>query len=411
MLKAIKVQIYPSEEQKVYISQQLGCCRFVYNSCLSYRINEYKNCNHSVSYNETDKYCNHVLKNDNPFLREVNSKVLQQSLRDLHKSYENFFRKKEGFPNFKKRGYRDSCRFPKDAFSGIKGNTVSLVKQLKDILFKCSERDEQYLNKHRDSVSSATLERTPSGKFFLSILVDFQPTARQAQGAVGIDLGIKSAVITSDGEIFENHHFAKNFVKQIAHLQKELSRKQKGSHNYERARIALAKVYEKVTNQRSWFLHQVTSVLTDENQVICMEDLNVKGMVKNHNLAASLQDISLGELSRILKYKCLFKGRTLVKIGRYFPSSKMCHHCGYVNRELKLSDREWICPHCGQHHDRDINAAVNILKEGLNLLSKTQVGASSPEFKRVEKPTVDDRRGNPLPKKQCFSEARSARIS
>lgn len=260
----------------------------------------------------------------------------------------------------------------KDAFSGIKGNRVSLVTQLKDILFKCSERDERYLNKHRDAISSATLERTPSGKFFLSILVDFQPTARQTQGAVGIDLGIKSAVITSDGEIFENKHFAKSVAKRISHLQKVLFRKQKGSHNYERARIALAKVHEKIANQRSWFLHQITSVLTDENQVICMEDLNVKGMVKNHNLAASLQDISLGELSRLLEYKCSFKGRTLVKIGRYFPSSKMCHNCGYINRELKLSDREWVCPQCGQHHDRDINAAVNILEESLYLLNQSK---------------------------------------
>lgn len=370
MLKAIKVRIYPNKEQEVYISKQLGCCRFVYNSCLSFRKNEYENSQRSVSFSETDKYCNHVLKNKNPFLREVNSKVLQQSLRDLQTSYQNFFRRGKGFPRFKKRGHHDSCRFPKDAFSGIKGNRVSLVTALKDILFKCSERDERYLNRHKECIHSATLERTPSGKFFLSILVDYHPIVTQADCCVGIDLGIKDFIITSNGEKIANPHFAKNKKKRLAFLQKSLSRKVKGSKNYDKARVALAKLHEKVANQRSWFIHNVTSMLTDENQVICMEDLNVKGMVKNHHLASALQDVSFGEFKRILEYKCSVKGRQLVFVNRFFPSSKMCNVCGYKNNKMVLSTREWVCPQCGTYHDRDVNASINILNEGLHLLSE-----------------------------------------
>lgn len=250
MLKAIKVHIYPSEEQQVYISQQLGCCRFVYNACLSYRKKEYEEHQHSVSFGETDKYCNHVLKEENPFLREVNSKVLQQSLRDLQTAYTNFFKQGRGYPNFKKRGHHDSCRFPKDAFSGIHGNRVSLVTALKDILFKCSERDERYLNRHSDCIHSATLERTASGRFYLSILVGYQPTTKQADACVGIDLGVKDFLITSNGEKFENKHFAKDAARQIAHLQKELSRKQRGSNNYEKTRVRLARLHEKVADRR-----------------------------------------------------------------------------------------------------------------------------------------------------------------
>lgn len=370
MLKAVKVRLYPNEEQRGYISRLLGCCRLVYNECLSYRKSEYEDNGNSVGYKETSSYCTHTLKDEKPFIKEANSKVLQQKLRDLDKAYVNFFKHGAGFPSFKKRGVSDTCRFPKDAIIGVKGNRVSLTKPLRDILFKCSERDERYLNRHREEITSATLERTASGRYTLSVLVNYEPKTTQADGCVGIDLGVKDLVITSNGEKFPNMHFGKASDKRIRRLHRALSRKTKGSNNRNRARLALARAYEKVRNQREWYIHHIANTLTDENQVICVEDLNVSGMMKNHKLAGAIADVSFGELVGFLEWKCKERGRTLVRVGRFFASSKLCHECGYKNDSLTLSDREWTCPRCGKRHDRDVNAAENILSEGLRLLSE-----------------------------------------
>ena len=388
MLKAIKIRIYPSDEQKNFINKQLGCCRVVYNSCLAYRRDKYEKEGISITSSQAINYIVE-LKKDREWLKEVHSKVLQQSVMDMNSAYKNFFEGRCGFPKFKsKKDYEQKCRFPKDAFIGIRGNRIDLIKSLKDIHFKCSVRDERYLNKNQDKVHSLTLTRNKVGQYYLSVLVDKQIEPKQSvNSVVGIDLGIKDFVITSEGQVFENLHFKKSETNKLKRLQRQLSRKQPNSNNREKVRIKLAKLNQKIRNKKLHYLHQVSNQLVSENQIIYMEDLNVKGMMKNHNLAESIQEMNFGEFKNLLTYKCLQYGRQLVFIDKFYPSSKTCHCCGYVNKSLKLSDRQWICPECNSVIDRDLNAAMNIKDEGLRI-----IGWSSPEFTPEDCPTMDDKR-------------------
>jgi putative transposase len=389
MLKAIKIRLYPSQEQIQFINKQLGCCRFVYNQCLDYRKTLYEKEHISISSTDAIK---HIvdLKGKFDWLKEVHSKVLQQSVRDMNQAYDNFFKLHRGYPKFKsKKENSHSCRFPNDAFIGISGNRISLIKSLKDVLFKCSRKDESYLNKNQDKIKSLTLRKNNCEQFYLSILIDdslHHKNQKDTNNVVGIDLGVKDFVITSDGEIFNNLHFKKSESDKLKRLQRQLSRKVKDSNNRTKARIKLAKVQQKITNKKQYYLHQVSNYLIDENQIICMEDLNVKGMLRNHRLAESIQEMNFGEFKRILEYKANWYNRRIVFVDRFYPSSKTCHHCGYVNKELKLSDRQWICPQCGKIIERDYNAAMNILDEGLKI-----IGLSSPEFTLVDYPTMDDK--------------------
>ena len=375
MLKAIKIRIYPSAEQVDFINKQLGCCRFVYNNCLAFRKDSYQNEHISVSSSEAVKHIT-VLKKDNEWLKDVHSKVLQQSVRDMNQAYDNFFKLHRGFPKFKsKHDNRQSCRFPKDAFIGVRGNRIDLIKVLKDIHFKCSRNDERYLNKNQDKVKSITLSKEPNGKFYLSVLID-KPLRQvpQSSSMVGLDLGIKDFAVTSDGQVIENFHFKKNEESRLKRLQRQISKKIVGSKNREKARLRFAKLNEKIRNKKLNFLRDVTNHLIDENQVIVMEDLNVKGMVRNHKLAESISEVNWGEFRRRLAYKAAWHGRQLVFIDRFYPSSKRCNHCGYIYKELTLKDRQWVCPECGSLIDRDYNAALNILEEGERI-----IGLSSPE--------------------------------
>ena len=375
MLKAIKIRIYPTVEQVDFIDKQLGCCRFVYNNCLAFRKDSYQNEHISVSSSEAVKHIT-VLKKDNEWLKDVHSKVLQQSVRDMNQAYDNFFKLHRGFPKFKsKHDNRQSCRFPKDAFIGVRGNRIDLIKVLKDIHFKCSRNDERYLNRNQDKVKSITLSKEPNGKFYLSVLID-KPLRQvpQSLSMVGLDLGIKDFAVTSGGQVIENFHFKKNEESRLKRLQRQISKKIVGSKNREKARLRFAKLNEKIRNKKLNFLRDVTNHLIDENQVIVMEDLNVKGMVRNHKLAESISEVNWGEFRRILAYKAAWHGRQLVFIDRFYPSSKRCNHCGYIYKELTLKDRQWVCPECGSLIDRDYNAALNILEEGERI-----IGLSSPE--------------------------------
>lgn len=335
-----------------------------------------------------------LLKNTEEYmwLKDAHSKVIQQSLLNLDSAYKNFFHEKKGFPKFKNKRNGDSCRFPVDAISGVKGNRFNLTTKLKNILFKCSVRDEKALNKNQADIKSATLSKTKSGNFMLSVLIDRKQGAALSNATnkmVGIDIGIKDFIVDSNGKSFENIKTNRNNKLKLAKLQRQVSRKVNGSKNRDKARIRLAKFNNKLTNKKQYYLHSIVNELLNENQVIAIEDLNVKGMMSNHKLAKSIQELSIGEFFRILKYKADWQSKTILTIDRWFASSKICSNCGYKNKNLKLSDREWICPQCGTKHDRDHNAAKNILDEAIKDLN-IKIGLSKPELTLVENSSMDD---------------------
>lgn len=376
MLKAIKIQIYPNKTQENYISNLLGSYRFVYNNCLSKKITTYANEKTNLGLKELGNYFHQELtKNDEyKWLNEHNTKVLKQSIINLLDSYKRFFINGNGFPKYKSRkDNKLSCRFPIDAIStknNYLGNRLSLTKDLKNIKFKCNDRYKNYLDKHKTNIKSATLTKTKSGKYFLSILVDgtIDKQLPVTNKMVGVDLGIKDFIVTSDNVKFENIKIKRTNEKKLVKLHRELSRKQNNSKNKNKARIKLAKFHEKLNNKKENYLHSVVNQLLNENQVIVMEDLNVSGMMKNHNLARSIQELSLYRFKEILKYKAEWYKRDIIEIDRFFPSSKLCNYCGYKNTSLELKDREWVCSSCGNKHDRDLNASINILKEGKRII-------------------------------------------
>ena len=371
MLKAIKIRIYPDSVQKDFISKQLGCCRLIYNKLLDYKKTQYEQNKQSISLSQLGKYLTNLKKQDEySFLNNVYAMCLAQTMQDLLKAYDNFFKLHKGYPKFKsKKDTKQSCRFTNLIFRGkkkINGNRITLIKQLTNILFKCSRKEEIYLNHNEKYIHSVTLTKTSTEKYYLSILIDYNIIQKEKLDTViGLDLGIKDFIVDSNRNRYENKHFYKTQEKKLKKLQRQLSKKQKGSNNRNKLKIKLAKVHEKISNQRNTYLHQITSKLVNENQIICIEDLNVKGMMSNHKLAKSIQELSLYEFRRQLEYKCNWYGRRLVIINQFYPSSKTCHNCGYIYKDLKLSEREWICPHCGKLIDRDYNASLNILDNGL----------------------------------------------
>jgi putative transposase len=386
MLQAIKIKLYPSEDQKIYINKLLGTSRFVYNQCLNYKINEYKTNNKNTNISDTNNYVKD-LKLEHEWIKESHSKVLQQSLINLETAYKNFFKEHRGFPKFKSKHSIQSCRFPVDAIMGVKGNRINIITKLKDIHFKCSRQDEILLNKYQKSIKSGTLSKDKQGDYYFSVLLDLPVKTLETptNDIVGIDLGIKDFVICSDGTIYENLKFKTK--KKLKRLHKNLSRKQKGSNNRIKAKVKLAKQYNKINHQKEYYLHSVVNQLLRENQTIVMEDLNVSGMVKNHKLAEAIQEVSWSRFKEILTYKAKWYNRNVISVDRWFPSSKTCSHCGYKNNNLTLQDREWVCPVCGAHLDRDLNAAINIKNEGikkLNLDCNIKLGMSLPEVTLTE---------------------------
>ena len=394
MLRATKIKLYPTSRQATQINKLLGCCRVVYNKALDRKIKQYKE--HNISENRTtiSHWFHHeLLTNPNfVYLKEQNTKVLKQAIMDMLTAYNRFFKQHTGYPKFKsKHDNKQSCRFERAAIS--KRNDYISYKlslaNIKNIKFICSKKYAEYLQKHKANIKQATLSKLPCGEYYLSILVDGDLTHKSVQDTnkcIGIDLGVKDFVITSEGKVFNNLHFKKNEVGKLKRLQRQLSRKVKGSNNRDKARIKLAKANKKINDKKQYYLHAVSNALINENQVICMEDLNVRGMLRNHKLAESIAEMNFGEFRRMLEYKARWYNRKIVFVDRFYPSSKTCDHCGYKYKNLTLSVREWDCPECGTKHDRDINAAVNILHEGMRLL-----GSSTTEFTLVDYPPMDDR--------------------
>ena len=387
MLRAYKYRIYPTDEQKVLFAKTFGCCRFVYNWALNLRIETYRSDKRTVPYKEIQDCMVNELKAEHDWLKEVNSQSLLYSLRNLDTAYTNFFRNTRavGFPKFKSRKSRQSFLCPQHCRVDFERGTITIPKA-KDI-------PAVLHRKFRGAVKTVTVSMTPAGRYFASVLVDtsiqeLQAAEPQEKTTVGIDLGVKSLVVCSDGRTFENTKNLQRSLHRLAMLQKRLSRKQKGSANRDKARVKIARLQEHISNCRKDNLHKITHTLTHDSQVrtICMEDLNVKGMQRNHHLAQAVVDASFGMFLTMLEYKCRWYGVNLIKIDRFAPSSKTCGKCGHIYKGLKLSERSWTCPECGTHHDRDFNAACNIKEFGLKALP-TERGKVKP----VDCPLLDDR--------------------
>ena len=378
MLRAIKIRLYPNKTQEQTLNKVLGCYRFVYNQMLAQKQNAYKTDKTNLKVTDLSKWFHGTLLKDEQYawLKEQNTKVMKQAIRQMDGAYQKFFKQHNGFPKFKSKKDKQSALFPYEAIS--KHNTfetrhISLTTPLKNIKFRCSDLYLSRLQKYNKNIRSATLSKTKSGNFFLSILIEMEDTElkrfEHTNEEVGIDLGVKDFVITSDGEVFENKHFFKKEEKQIKKLQRQLSKKVKGSNNRKKAQVRIAKLFERITNKKDAYIHYVTNELLIYFDTIFMEDLNVQGMLRNHHLAKAIQEVGFYKFKETLVNKALINNKQVVFIDRFYPSSKTCSVCGYKKRDLRLSDREWVCPNCGTKHDRDINAAMNILLEGQRIFT------------------------------------------
>lgn len=366
--KAYRCRLYPNKEQTALIEKTFGACRLVYNMAL-----ETKKASYDVNKKTLTYYDLAAMlpkwKQTNTWLKDAPSSALVQSLRDLDKAYQNFFRRvksgeKPGYPKFKsKRDGTQSYRTQTNNKCLVDDKHLKLPK-----LGKVKCRIKQPIE---GRVLNATVKRVPSGKYYVIICCTDVPEPEMPMGEnemLGIDAGVKDLMIRSDGVKVPNHKFLNRAERKLRREQRKLSRCKKGSANWRKQKRKVALVYERVADRRKDAIHKATTQAVRDSRAIAVEDLNVKGMVKNHHLAKAVNDASMSEMVRQLQYKCDWYGRDFVKIDRWFPSSKTCGNCGCVFDDLTLSMREWTCPECGAHHDRDINAARNIAKEGLRLL-------------------------------------------
>jgi putative transposase len=371
MLRGIKIRIYLSNEQEIKINSLMGSYRFVYNQSLSLKKESYEKDKINISLNQLTHNFHNNLRVNNVWLKEHNTKVIKSSLICLDNAYTNFFKHKKGYPKFKSKHDNQNIQFPREAISKntFTNGKLNLTTDFKNIKFECSERDKNYLYINKEKIRSILLSKTKTGKYFGSVLIDGEllKEVKENNNLVAFDLGIKTLLTSSNGEIIENPKWIRENEKKLKRKQKQLSKKQKGSKNRNKERLKLARIYEKINNKKNNFIHNLTTNIINENQVIIMEDLNVKGMMKNHNLAKSIQELGLGEIKRQLEYKSKWYGRELIFVDRFFPSSKLCSCCGTKNTKLTLKDREWECLSCGTIHNRDYNASVNILNEGIRL--------------------------------------------
>ena len=363
MLRAYKYRLDPTKPQKIEFDKHIGSCRFVYNWALAEKIKYYEQNKKSISRFELQRVLVRDIKPENEWLKETNSQSLLSSLVHVESAFTKFFREKTGFPKFKsKKNPVQSFQIPQHYVVDFENSTVKLPKIgiVKAVLHRTFEGE----------LKTATISKSCTGKYYISILVENNEELPSKQEfsestTIGIDVGIKDFAVLSTGEKIENPKYLKSSLQRLKVLQKRVSRKQKGSKNRAKAKQRLAVLYDKIKNQRNDFQNKLSFRLVSENQAIALETLNVKGMVKNHHLAQAISDSAWSSFVTKLEYKAEWLGKTVLRIGQFEPSSKLCSVCGFHNKELQLKDREWTCSDCKTKHDRDINAAINIKKFAL----------------------------------------------
>jgi len=362
MLITYKYKLKPNDEQIVLLNKHFGSIRFVYNHFLNERKTEYETNKNSINYYDNAKSLTELKKDDNySWLKEINSQSLQDSLKNLETAYKNFFRFNKGFPRFKSKHGKNSFTVPQSV--KLNKNELSIPK-FKEPIKVIIDRTFNGL------IKQCTISKTPTNEYFVSILVETEYVKLEKTGKqVGIDLGIKDFAITSDGFKYKNNRYTKTYEKQLKIAQQHLSRKTKGSNRYNNQKLKVATIHKKITNSRIDNLHKISTDLIRKYDLIVLEDLNVKGMVKNHKLSKHISDASWGRFVSMLTYKAEWNDKQIVKINRFFPSSKTCNCCGHINQNLTLNIREWTCPSCNKKLDRDLNASINILKEGYKIIS------------------------------------------
>lgn len=387
--KAYKFRIYPNGEEEVLINKHFGCTRFIYNWGLNLKNETYQKEKKNLGRFAIQAEIPKMKKTEEyEWLKEVNSQSLQASLQHLDVAYTSFFRNKKGFPKFKsKHDNNKSFEVPSKTIIDVKNKRISIPKFKQGI----KARLHRTIPK-KGKIKTSTVSMNPSGQYFISILVE-EPIKEKKykkptmKNSVGVDLGIKDFATLSNGEKIENPRFLKKNLEKLKKAQRKLSKKAKGSNNRKKQRIKVARLHNKIANMRNDFLHKLTTKLVSENQAICLEDLNVKGMIKNHNLAQAIQDVSWSKFNTLLEYKAEWNSVSILRIGRFEPSSKMCS-CGVINKDLKLSDRTWACKDCGTSHDRDILASQNILKFALQAYNN-KIGQGLSKLTPVESKSLD----------------------
>jgi putative transposase len=362
IFKSFKFRIYPNKEQEILMAKHFGACRFVFNHYLNKRKETYLEEKKSLNYYDNANDLTQLKKDNNYiWLKEINSQSLQSSLRNLDSSYMRFFRKQSKFPRFKSKYDRQSFKIPQSI----------LIDKNKLIIPKFKDGIKINLYKEiNNEILFATISKSATNKYYVSITCEFQYNPFDKTGSkIGIDTGIKDLAILSDGTTYKNIKTLKNNLNKLKYEQRQLSKKVKGSSSRDKQRKNLATIHEKITNIRKDYLHKVSTEIVKNHDIISVEDLAVKNIMKNHKLAQAMSDVSLGMFYNMLEYKCEWNDKQFVKIDRFFPSSKTCSKCGWINQNLTLNIREWTCSSCNEHHDRDINASKNILIQGLKILS------------------------------------------
>ena len=394
--RAYEIRLYPDKKQANMINKNIGCARVVYNTALNLKKTFWEN--YSIRFNPIISH----MYEDFPYLRDADSQALAWALQNLNCAFKNWFDRlkkgiKEGYPKFKRKEHKGSYKnsmMPKTADKLFRDGKIFIPK-LGLVKFR-EDYDFQKLNIQK--IRNITVKRSNTNKYYCSICVDAEISEYEHTGEViGIDLGIKELAIDSNGNKYDNPKYLNKFEKKLKHLQRLYSKKKKGGRNQEKSRLKLAAAYEKLSNKRKDNLHKLTTKLIKENDIICIENLNVKSMTKNQHLAKAIQDCSFGTLVSMLKYKAVWHNRQIIEVGRFYPSSKICHCCCHKMDYMRLDIRKWTCPDCGTEHDRDVNAAINIKNEGLRILDNqgtvrnTETGRTLVLPMPAENPTMDDK--------------------